>query len=62
MLKIIRTEPTLIAGLIRAILLCVTAFGLHLSAEQIAAVMLVTEAALSVVTRSQVTPTMPKQD
>lgn len=56
MLNRIKAEPVLITGLVRAVILCLTAFGLRLSADQVAAVMLVTEAVLSLVTRQQVAP------
>lgn len=49
-------EPTLILGLIRAIVVFAFAFGLDLSAEQTAAIYLVAEAVLSVINRQQVTP------
>lgn len=49
-------EPTLIMGLIRAIVVLGVAFGLSLSAEQTAAIYLVAEAILSVVNRQLVTP------
>lgn len=49
-------EPTLILGLIRAIVVCVSAFGFQFSAEQTAAVYLVAEAILSVINRQNVTP------
>ena len=49
-------EPTLILGLIRAVVVLLTAWGLDMSAEQVAAVYLVAEAALSVINRQLVTP------
>ncbi len=49
-------EPTLILGLIRAIVVLVTVFGLDLAPEQIAAVYLVAEAFLSLLNRQKVTP------
>ena len=49
-------EPTLILGVIRAVVVCVTAFGLDLTAEQVAGVYLVAEAVLSLVNRSKVVP------
>lgn len=48
-------EPVLWLALVRAIIICVTAFGLKLSAEQIGAVYLVAETALTLITRQQVT-------
>ena len=50
------TEPTLIIGAIRAVLIAAVTFGLDLSPEQIAAVLLAAEALLSLVLRSRVTP------
>jgi hypothetical protein len=55
-LKRLLNEPSLIAGAIRAIILVGTAFGLHWSADQIAAVMLAVEAVLTLLVRSVVTP------
>lgn len=49
-------EPSLIAGAIRAVILAGTAFGLHWTADQIAATMLAVEAVLTLVTRTLVTP------
>lgn len=49
-------EPTLILGLVRAVVVLLTAWGLELSAEQTAAVYLVAEAALSLANRQLVTP------
>ena len=47
-------EPVLIASLIRAGVVLATAFGLSLSAAQIGAIVLFTEAALGVVVRRAV--------
>lgn len=49
-------EPVLILGLLRAVIVFATAFGLQLTVEQTAAVYLLAEAILSVVTRTQVSP------
>lgn len=49
-------EPTLWLGAIRAIVVLVTAFGLKLTVEQIAAVYLCAEAVLSLINRQRVTP------
>lgn len=49
-------EPTLILGLVRAIVVLITVFGLDLTPEQIAAVYLVAEAFLSLLNRQKVTP------
>ncbi len=48
------TEPVRIAALVRAVILCATAFGLGWTAEQIAAVMVVVEIAGSIVVRRRV--------
>lgn len=48
-------EPAVIAGAIRAIILCAVAFGLKWSADQIAALMLAVEAVLTLVVRQTVT-------
>jgi uncharacterized membrane protein len=53
---IFNREPTLILGLIRAIIVLVTVFGLDLTSEQVAAVYLVAEAFLSLLNRQKVTP------
>lgn len=49
-------EPVAIAALIRSLILLLTAFGFHLTAEQIAAVMVFVECLLAVVIRQKVTP------
>lgn len=49
-------EPTLILGFIRALIVCIAAFGFELSAEQVAGIYLVAESFLSLVNRQQVTP------
>lgn len=51
---ILDREPVLILGFVRAAVVLVTAFGLNLTPEQIAAVYLVTEAALSLIARKAV--------
>lgn len=53
---ILGREPVLVLAAIRAIVVLVTAFGLNLTPEQIAAVYLVAEAVLSVIARQKVTP------
>lgn len=55
--KTLAAEPVAIAALIRAIIVCAVAFGLQLTADQIAAVMVVVELAAAIITRSKVTPT-----
>lgn len=50
-------EPVAIAAAIRALVLLGVAFGLHWTAEQIAALMVAVEAVLALIVRSKVTPT-----
>lgn len=50
------TEPVVLTAAVRAVILAVIAFGLNISAEQVAAVMLAVEAVLAVVVRAKVTP------
>jgi hypothetical protein len=50
------TEPVAISAAVRAVLVCLGAFGLGLSAEQIAAVVVAVEAVLALVVRRRVTP------
>jgi hypothetical protein len=49
-------EPVLIGTAIRAVVLAGMAFGLQITPEQLAAVMLAIEAVLALVTRTLVTP------
>lgn len=49
-------EPTLVVELVRALLLCAVVFGLPLSDEQTAAVLVLASAALAVANRQKVTP------
>lgn len=49
-------EPALIVGLVEALLVLAVAFGLDLTAEQVAAVTGVAVIAGAVLTRSKVTP------
>lgn len=49
-------EPVLIGGAIRAVILAGAAFGLQVSEDQLAALMLAVEAVLMLVTRTMVTP------
>ncbi len=53
---IFNREPTLVLGMIRAIIVLVTVFGLDMTPEQVAAVYLVAEAFLSLLNRQKVTP------
>lgn len=49
-------EPVLIGAAIRAVILAAVAFGLNVTAEQIASLMVAVEAVLALVTRALVTP------
>lgn len=49
-------EPAVIIGLIQAAIALAASFGLDMTPEQIGALVAITAAVLSVVTRSQVTP------
>lgn len=51
-----RTEPVALAAALRCVLLAACAFGLGLTAEQIAAVCIALEAVLALFVRSRVTP------
>lgn len=59
--KIWGREPALIIGLVQAGLALAIGFGLTLTAAQVALILAFTAAVLSVVTRSQVSPTLPPQ-
>ncbi len=50
-------EPVAITAFIRAVVLLFVAFGLTLTAGQIASIMLVVELGLAMLVRSKVTPT-----
>lgn len=52
----VQTYPVAWASLVRSIILCATAFGFHLTADQIASLMLVVESVLAVLTHQAVTP------
>jgi hypothetical protein len=63
MIERIKREPALVMGLLRALVVLGTAFGLSLSPEQAAAIYLAAEAALTLWTRALVTPAQkPPQD
>jgi hypothetical protein len=49
-------EPVMIAAAIRAVILAAVSFGLDVTAEQIATLMVAVEAVLAMVTRALVTP------
>ena len=53
---IFNREPALILGAINAIITLVAAFGLDLTAEQVAGIMVCSTAILSVIVRQKVTP------
>ncbi len=55
-MSIFGREPVLWLSFLRALVVLGTAFGLNLTPEQIAAVYLVMELALSLVARQRVTP------
>ena len=52
----LKGEPVLVMGAIQAGLGLALAFGLHISADQIAAILVFSAAALSLVVRQKVTP------
>lgn len=54
-----KANGTSARNLLRAVLLCLTAFGLKMTGDQVAAVMLVVEAALGVGTASSLGETPP---
>ena len=49
-------EPVLIYTLVQSVITLAVTFGLHLSVEQIGALLVVTGAILSVIVRGKVTP------
>jgi uncharacterized protein (DUF697 family) len=55
-MSIFTREPVLTMVLVQAVLLAVTAFGLDLSGEQVAAIQAVVAGVLGVVVRQSVTP------
>jgi hypothetical protein len=55
-------EPAAILGLLQAVLALVVAFGFDLSAEQVGVIVAVSAAVLTVLTRTQVTPTSKLPD
>lgn len=52
----VKSEPVAFYGLVQAVIGLVSAFGLHLSADQIAALLAVTSCVLALVARTRVTP------
>ena len=57
MLDRIRQEPALVLGAVQALVAMAVGFGLPVTAEQVGLIVAATGAVLSVVTRTQVTPT-----
>ena len=57
MLDRIRHEPALVLGAVQALVAMAVGFGLPVTPEQVALIVAATAAVLSVVTRTQVTPT-----
>ena len=56
MVERLLSEPTALIGAIRLILYAAMMFGLHLTPEQLAAVLLALEAVLVLINRALVTP------
>ena len=56
MIERIRNEPVLVTGAVQALLGLLLAFGLDLTNEQTASIMVATAALLAFVARSKVTP------
>lgn len=56
MLERIKDEPVLVVALVEAVLALVVAFGLDLTTEQTAGILLVTGAVLAFVARQRVVP------
>jgi hypothetical protein len=56
MIELLKSEPVALQGLVVALITTGTAFGLHWSAEQVAAVTGLSAVILSVITRTQVSP------
>lgn len=54
--NILGREPVLILGLVQAILAVAVGFGLNLDGQQVALIMALAAAILSVIARSKVTP------
>lgn len=54
--KIFDREPVLFLAVVQAVITLVTAFGLNLDGQQVAAINLLTVAILSLIARAKVTP------
>lgn len=63
MRKLWNSEPALVVAFVQTFLAALLAFGLNLSAAQVAAIVAVVSAAGGLITRSQVTPvaTLPPE-
>jgi hypothetical protein len=53
----IRSEPVLVVTLVQSVIILVVAFGLQLTADQIGAILLVTNALLNIIARANSTAT-----
>lgn len=53
---ILGREPAMVLALVQTVLALVVTFGLHLSTEQVGAILAVTAVVLGLITRSKVTP------
>ena len=60
MIERIKNEPALVMGLIQAVLVLLVSFGSRLTSEQAGAILAVSAAVLSIVTRQMVVPMPPK--
>ena len=54
-------EPAMILATLQAVIALALTFGVHLTVEQVGAIMAAVAAVLGLITRSQVTPTTPKE-
>lgn len=54
MKNIWNAEPTMIVAVVQAFIALIVSFGIHLSSEQVGAIMALTSAILGLVVRSQV--------
>lgn len=57
MMDRLKNEPVMVLGVIQALVALVTAFGLQLSGDQVATITALSAAVLSLIARTQVTPT-----
>lgn len=57
MIDRLKNEPVLVLGTVQALIALVVAFGLQLSGDQVATIVAFTAAVLSLIARTQVTPT-----